>query len=466
MSNELINTVYRNEADLVFSVKTLLDKGVDPNVITKYGESALRVASNNGRFDVIKLLISRGADESQLGWTDLFHTIAYANINKLKEEMTKDNDLEARDFWDRTPLLFSILVGDTQKTAMLVEAGADVNAVGRCAKPPLFYAIRKDNAAMLGWLLENGFDSEQCDQFSDTPLIVAAEQGATKCVELLIEKGVDIFKENGIPEQAISVASNLDIVKLLVTASADINDVNEEIRAEMLGYNIDENPDISAEEYHKGKRRVYGKSNPERAKNPFWQAMVKCGASAYHAASKFEPKRNIFKDEPVWCFERFGKSITPLDDGRFIEIGGEHEDHYDPDFCIYNDVIVHQGNGESEIYIYPRDVFQPTDFHTATLIDGYIYIIGNLGYPEDRRAGYTPVYRLDINTLKIDKVATSGEMPGWISRHKAYYDGETKITIKGGKLIVKKKGKEDYIDNHHVYSLCLNTMEWKKLSDN
>ena len=45
-------------------------------------------------------------------------------------------------------------------------------------------------------------------------------------------------------------------------------------------------------------------------------------------------------DGPVWCFSRFGTSLTELPDGRFVQIGGEHEDFYDPDFCIYNDVTV------------------------------------------------------------------------------------------------------------------------------
>lgn len=77
-------------------------------------------------------------------------------------------------------------------------------------------------------------------------------------------------------------------------------------------------------------------------------------------------------DEPVWCFHRFGKSITEFPDGRIIEIGGEHEDYYDPDFCIYNDVVVHYGGGRFEIFGYPEEVFPPTDSHSATLVGDVI----------------------------------------------------------------------------------------------
>lgn len=462
MAKSLLSTIYQNSDDLLSEVEVLLDKGAYPNLITKYDESPLRVASNNGRFDVVKLLLSRGADASQLGWTHIFHAIAYGSVDNLEQTITNGCDLEARDFWKRTSLLFSILVGDIRKTALLIEAGANVNAVGRCGKTPLGYAIQKDNVDMLNWLIGQGFDLEQRDEFNSTPLINAAELGATKCVKALINAGVDIFAENHTSEQGITVASNLEIITALVNAGADINDISKEMRAEMLGYRVDEAPEVSESEYFKGKKRVFGKSNPELANNPFWEAMVKCGGSDWHASSKFDKNRDAFEDEPIWCFERFGKSITPLPDGRFIEIAGEHEDSYDPDFCIYNDVFVHDGEGNCQIYIYPRELFLPTDFHTATLVEHYIYVIGNLGYDEDRRPGYTQVYRLDIRTLKMERIETSGEMPGWISNHKAFFDGHSTITIVGGKLIINEDGEEDYVDNKYEYSLCLKSREWKK----
>ena len=71
---------------------------------------------------------------------------------------------------------------------------------------------------------------------------------------------------------------------------------------------------------------------------------------------------------PMWCFERFGQSTTPLG-AVTVLIGGEHEDHYDPDFHIYNDLVVIAPGGGTEIYGYPRSVFPPTDFHSATPTD-------------------------------------------------------------------------------------------------
>ena len=77
--------------------------------------------------------------------------------------------------------------------------------------------------------------------------------------------------------------------------------------------------------------------------------------------------------------KRFGQSLTLLPDGLAVQIGGEHEDYYDPDFCIYNDVFVHERDGSITIYGYPESAFPPTDFRTATLVGDSIYVIGSLG---------------------------------------------------------------------------------------
>src|SRR5690606_23950586 len=100
-----------------------------------------------------------------------------------------------------------------------------------------------------------------------------------KCVKSLIANGADILAENHIPQRAIAVANNLEIVTTLVSAGADINDINGHARADLLGYRVNETPDISRAEYLKDKTRVFGKYNPERANIRSWLAFVQCAGS-------------------------------------------------------------------------------------------------------------------------------------------------------------------------------------------
>jgi hypothetical protein len=144
-----------------------------------------------------------------------------------------------------------------------------------------------------------------------------------------------------------------------------------------------------------------------------------------------------------------------------VQIGGEHEDYYDRDFCIYNEVIVHGLPGQFQILGYPKDVFPPTDFHSATYIDGYIYILGGLGYHGTRQFGTTPCYRLNCKTWQMEEVQTTGEKPGWIYKHKCHFRKEA-LVVSGGKICRLNDGKEEHDGNAAVFTLALATMSWTR----
>src|SRR5262249_22947318 len=148
-----------------------------------------------------------------------------------------------------------------------------------------------------------------------------------------------------------------------------------------------------------------------------------------------------FDAGPGWCFRRFGQSKTKLPDGRIVLIGGEHEDFYDPDFYIYNDVVIKRPDADIEIYGYPADVFPPNDFRAAKLVDHRIIIIGCLGYANKRKPGATPVYSLDLQNFRISAMDCAGTPPGWLHGHKAtYLPEENSILITGGLV---ETGDED-----------------------
>ncbi len=251
--------------------------------------------------------------------------------------------------------------------------------------------------------------------------------------------------------------------------------------------------EISEAQYHAEKTRRFGTSNPEPMEVPFWTFMVQRGWIAFHARMQFDTAFRDYKNAysawhgrtaggevlacqlglphpgygpPVWCFDRFGMSLTRLPDGRVLFIAGEHEDWYDYDFCIYNDVIVIDPELRVMIYGYPETVFPPTDFHSATLVGASeVYLIGNLGYPEGRRLDETPVYRLDTDTMQMRQVATGGANPGWISRHQAEYDAEHHaITISGGQIFSGHPGAWRLDENRDSYRLDLTTQQWAHIS--
>jgi ankyrin repeat protein len=458
----LLGVIYENGADLVQEVKARIALGDDVNSVTEYGESALRVASRNGRFDAIKVLLGADADPGQLCWSHTIHEVVFGTTTSVQQSVEEHADLESIDYWQRTPFLFAVQLGDTQKAQLLLDLGANRLAVGRCAKTPMQYAVQANSIPMLRCLLDQGFDIESTDEYLETPLIAAAEQGSAECVEFLIACGADIHKANHIPERPIAVAANLKVVRILVRHGADINDINAEMHASLLGIGHESEPEVSRDDYLEGKNRRFGVANPEHIDNPFWLAMVRAGGSAWQAIDKFADSGGGVR-LPVWCYRRFGRSTTILDDGRIIEIAGEHEDHYDPDFCIYNDVTEFKPDGSIRIFGYPEHVFPPTDFHTATLLDDSILITGCLGYPAGRQFGCTPVYRLNVTTFEVQAVETRGEQPGRIHRHKVRLDGCNRIIVSGGHI---ERGLDTpSLENIDEWALDLTTWVWTRISD-
>ena len=218
------------------------------------------------------------------------------------------------------------------------------------------------------------------------------------------------------------------------------------------------------DDYLQGKQPRFGRRNPDIMDIPFWRDMIDSGLSAYRARSQFDDTDSLFKDgnlviNPAWTFDRYGQSLTLLPDGRVITIGGEHEDSYDADFCIYNDVTVFDGKGGFTIYGYPADVFPPTDFHSATLVGSDIYIIGSLGYINARDFGNMPVYRLNCDSFNIEKISTSGDKPEWVFSHRARLLNNS-IEISGGEII--RENQTENIQNELTYSLDLDSMCWRQ----
>ena len=206
--------------------------------------------------------------------------------------------------------------------------------------------------------------------------------------------------------------------------------------------------------------RRFGTTNPTRMDLAFWHHMVRTGEDAYAARQQFDPNGTV--GEPVWCFNRFGPTRTRLPDGRVVCVGGEHEDHYDPDFCIYNDVVVAHPDGRAEIFGYPPDVFPPTDFHTATLCGDRVVILGGLGYADERGGPDTPAFALDPRTFAVERLPTTGPSPGWVFGHRAEVaGGGGTLRVSGGEL-VRGRGKDQTFGPYEgAADLDLSAMTWR-----
>jgi ankyrin repeat protein len=463
----LIDSVHgelTREPRLLDLLRSLISLGVELDGVTDYQESALRVLSRIGRFDAVRLLLDAGANRALLAWTPLMEAVAIGSLGEVQALIRDGAALEDTDWWSRTAWLVALLVGDLEKAQLLRACGANLHARGRCGRPALFYAIEGEHPDVLRWLLELGQDVEGSDEFEVTALMTAVELDADECVQVLLAAGADPdrMSESG---SVLSRAGSQGIAKRLLDAGADPAELSSQGRRALVGLAPEPDAarlDVAAADFRRAATRRFGTANPERMREPFWEAMVRSGVSAYAARQAFEADATV-SASAIWCAQRFGQSLTLLPDGRIVQIGGEHEDSYDPDFCIYNDVFVHAPDGSITIFSYPESVFPPTDFHTATLIGDSIYVIGSLGYAGRRDYGHTPVHRLDTRSFRIEAVHAAGATPGWLYRHRAVQIGPREIRVWGGKLVTLDGTREHHEDNTASFVLDIAALHWRSL---
>lgn len=475
-NNAVINALIASDTqgEAIALVQFLIKKGVK---IDSSKPSALDIASDIGWFEIVRILLDAGCAPVVLEWrTDLMQAVGFRTVSEVEALLEKGTDVAELTVIDsnwRTPWLLSVHMGDVSKAQRLLAAGSNPLAVGYYGKLPLMYAIESGNLLMLAWLIEIGLDVNATDKSDETALMCAVALDRVDAVSILLEAGANPSHQvSKCGPKAIEGVRSVEVLERLLAAGADLADIKPtfgeglnitpSIRSLVTKVDIPDEWELDLKHYQADKYPWFGKRNPEEIDFPFWREMVKfrCAADVID----YLKEREECKDgERVWCFHRFGQSITLLPDGRVIEIAGEHEDYYDPYFCIYNDVVVYDGRGDFKIYGYPRAVFQPTDFHTATWVDGWIYIIGNLGYREDRIVGETPVYRLNCTTFEIEKVITTGECPSWISDHRAVLhvgvaspQENRQIHISGGQIW----DENTLIDNEAKYILDLNQCCW------
>lgn len=454
----------RRDARLLDLLRLLLAHGVETSSVSTYKESALRVLSRLGRFDAVALLLDAGADAQQLRWTPLHRAAALGTRDDVQRALDAGAALEAVDGWQRTALHVAILAGALDKADLLLRHGARIEARAHCGKPMVHFAVESQRRTVLDWVLAAGGDVDDSDDFGQTGLMLAAEEDDLAMVEALLAAGAAIERErNG--QTALSSAVSGATARCLLDAGADPAYLEQEGRRVLLGLPAAPDPGalvpVTVDQFNRARSRRFGRTNPEAIDEPFWTAMIRAGVSGYEATQWFKGPSSL-GTTPVWCARRFGQSLTFLPDGRIVQAAGEHEDAYDPDFCIYNDVFVHDPAGGVTIFGYPDDVFPPTDFHTATLVGRHLWLIGSLGYAERRRPGHTQVLRLDTRDFSIARIDTTGPCPGWISKHRAALEGERAIRVWGGKVETRDGAKADYVPNTGAFVLDLDRAAWRR----
>lgn len=234
----LMQAVRRGNAD---EVRALLAAGANPNIPEWHNNTPLMHACQHGYTDIVRMLLAAGADVNARdvkGWTALMGVCVSRNnpTTEIAEMLLAAGaDVTPKDNrYHHNALVYASKSGKAEHVALLINAGADVNArAGFWAleETPLFCAIQcKASPEVLRRLIAGGADVNARVSHAGveyTALLVAVETGDADSVRTLIEEGADVtYAGNSL---LVYAAGEKDprLLQMLLAAGADVNAPNQ-----------------------------------------------------------------------------------------------------------------------------------------------------------------------------------------------------------------------------------------------
>lgn len=217
-------------------IAVLLHAGADPNLENPEGETPLMAVARSGSVEAARLLLNAGASvdarEDWGGQSALMWAAARSQPDMVRFLVSRGADVNARGVirqWERktiteprpkdlnkggfTPLLYAAREGCVECARRLIEAGADPNLSDPERVSPLNMALLNLHFDFAAYMIEAGADVDRWDLFGRSPVYMAAD------VSTLPVKGNGAMAV--IPSEDALTA--LDVGRLLLEAGANPN---------------------------------------------------------------------------------------------------------------------------------------------------------------------------------------------------------------------------------------------------
>lgn len=168
--------------------------------------NALNFACSAGNFEIVNLLLESGSDphwKSYAGETLLmkFAEVSHGDseqylLDAVWKVITNGIDVNKKDIFGCTALIFACKSGNRQVAEVLLSAGADISAKNSYGSTALITACQYGHTELAKILINAGADIQAVTTDGYTALIWACRNKKYKIAEILIKKGADIHAMN------------------------------------------------------------------------------------------------------------------------------------------------------------------------------------------------------------------------------------------------------------------------------
>jgi hypothetical protein len=149
-------------------------------------------------------------------------------VSRLRELLETYDDVTERDISYGRKALHVARHVDVAK--LLIQNGADVNAVNKYNWTSLHFTTSKGHADVAKLLIQNGADVNAVDKNNCTSLHFTTSKGHVDVAKLLIQNGADVNavdKDNWTSLHVAARYGHVDVAKLLIHNGADVNAVDK-----------------------------------------------------------------------------------------------------------------------------------------------------------------------------------------------------------------------------------------------
>lgn len=155
------------------------------------GKTLLALALGSGNPEAVELLLSNGAELASMTNGQNWVVAALPNLPLLESLLRHGADPDVPDVDGLAPVHHATETQNTNALTVLLDAGANADALDKLYQTPLLLAIMADDLPMAETLIKYGADPNQRDRRGDTILHKAVRRRKVESVRFLIEKGAD-----------------------------------------------------------------------------------------------------------------------------------------------------------------------------------------------------------------------------------------------------------------------------------
>lgn len=219
-------------------IERMVRRGIDVDYEDDVGRTAIFHATIEKRFDTVEFLLPfvSSLNKPDVHGMTVLHYAAKLGHNRIAELLIKSNRLQINQcdsLKNWTALHFATANEYRFIVAYLIEAGANLNVMGKEGETPLHLAsgIKEDCDGIVKMLFRKGANMIVQDDFGRTPLHVAALSNNVEIMAYLILNNSNLDhqdKKGSTPLHLACEKGHLEAVKLLLAMSADPNLVDSQ----------------------------------------------------------------------------------------------------------------------------------------------------------------------------------------------------------------------------------------------